>query len=170
MVAILDKQLEEELRGYDKELQKELEKAETERQAQAAERQAAEQNNAGSEESLEEAEGEGSAEAAGEEESNEESGEELAKAGSQEDQPESGGENQQGGSLGGTSDRGLGSRSETPEDIPSGHDDDVVARQLREAAEKEQDPVLREKLWDEYRKYKNQQTTTAEAGNPSIKQ
>ena len=35
-----------------------------------------------------------------------------------------------------------------------GSDDDVVARQLREAAEKEQDPVMKEKLWDEYRKYK----------------
>lgn len=33
-------------------------------------------------------------------------------------------------------------------------DDDVVARQLREAAEKETDPVLKEKLWEEYRKYK----------------
>jgi hypothetical protein len=35
-----------------------------------------------------------------------------------------------------------------------GVDDDIVARQLREAAEKETDPVLKEKLWDEYRKYK----------------
>ncbi len=43
-----------------------------------------------------------------------------------------------------------------PEDIPSGSDDDVVARQIREAAMSEADPVLREKLWDEYRKYKNQ--------------
>ncbi len=42
----------------------------------------------------------------------------------------------------------------TPADIPDGSDDDIVARQLREAAENEQDPELREKLWDEYRKYK----------------
>ena len=42
----------------------------------------------------------------------------------------------------------------TPGDIPSGDDDDVVARQLREAAVREPDPELREKLWDEYRKYK----------------
>ncbi len=41
-----------------------------------------------------------------------------------------------------------------PEGIPSGDDDDVVARQLREAAESESDPVLREKLWEEYRRYK----------------
>jgi|GEM_PF-634930 len=42
-----------------------------------------------------------------------------------------------------------------PADIPDGTDDDVVARQLREAATRELDPELREKLWDEYRKYKN---------------
>ena len=41
-----------------------------------------------------------------------------------------------------------------PEDIPDGNDDDVVARQLREAAMREPDPAVREKLWDEYRKYK----------------
>lgn len=40
-----------------------------------------------------------------------------------------------------------------PEDIPSGRDDDVVARQIREAAMSEPDPDLREALWDEYRRY-----------------
>jgi hypothetical protein len=35
-----------------------------------------------------------------------------------------------------------------------GHDDDIVARQLREAAENETDPELREKLWREYEDYK----------------
>ena len=43
---------------------------------------------------------------------------------------------------------------QAPADIPDGSDDDVVARQLREAAMREPDPDLREKLWDEYRKYK----------------
>lgn len=33
-------------------------------------------------------------------------------------------------------------------------DDDIVARQLKEAAEKETNPDLKEKLWDEYYKYK----------------
>lgn len=33
-------------------------------------------------------------------------------------------------------------------------DDDIVARQLKEAAEKETDPDLKEKLWDEYYRYK----------------
>ena len=45
-------------------------------------------------------------------------------------------------------------RAGTPADIPDGSDDDVVARQLREAAEKETDPELKKKLWEEYRKYK----------------
>lgn len=33
-------------------------------------------------------------------------------------------------------------------------DDDIVARQLKEAAENETNPELKEKLWDEYYKYK----------------
>ncbi|MCH8847190.1 MAG: hypothetical protein IIC11_10750 [Proteobacteria bacterium] len=38
--------------------------------------------------------------------------------------------------------------------IPDGSDDDIVARQIREAAENESDPELQAKLWDEYRAYK----------------
>ena len=44
-------------------------------------------------------------------------------------------------------------RERTPEDIPVLVDDDIIARQLREAALAEEDPVLRERLWEEYRKY-----------------
>jgi hypothetical protein len=33
-------------------------------------------------------------------------------------------------------------------------DDDIVARQLKEAAERETDPELKKRLWEEYRKYK----------------
>ena len=36
-------------------------------------------------------------------------------------------------------------------------DDDIVARQLREAAEGETDPELRKKLWEEYEQYKKNQ-------------
>ena len=50
--------------------------------------------------------------------------------------------------------RQQGGRQGAPADIPDGSDDDVVARQLREAAEKETDPELKKKLWEEYRKYK----------------
>ena len=42
----------------------------------------------------------------------------------------------------------------TPDDIEALIDDDIVAKQLREAALSEEDPELRERLWDEYRKYK----------------
>lgn len=42
--------------------------------------------------------------------------------------------------------------SREAKDLPE--DDDVVARQLREAAEQETDPEVKEKLWEEYRKYK----------------
>ncbi len=41
-----------------------------------------------------------------------------------------------------------------PDDIPDARDDDIIARQLREAAMAETDPELKEKLWDEYRRYK----------------
>jgi len=38
--------------------------------------------------------------------------------------------------------------------LPSGEDDDIIARRLRKAAEAETDPELKEKLWKEYRDYK----------------
>ena len=44
--------------------------------------------------------------------------------------------------------------AQMPDDVPDARDDDIIARQLREAAMLESDPVLREKLWDEYRRYK----------------
>lgn len=43
-----------------------------------------------------------------------------------------------------------------PDDVGDGQGDDIVLRQIRDAAEKEKDPVLREKLWDEYRRIKKQ--------------
>jgi hypothetical protein len=44
--------------------------------------------------------------------------------------------------------------STIPEDIPSPQGDDIVAKQLREAAMAEQDPDLKTKLWEEYKRYK----------------
>lgn len=58
------------------------------------------------------------------------------------------------GSLKGRGDIPTQSRSEVPPDLADATGDDIIARQLREAAMKEQDPELRKKLWDEYRKYK----------------
>ena len=47
-----------------------------------------------------------------------------------------------------------GATAARPPDVGDGSDDDIVARQIRRLAESEPDPALREKLWDEYRKYK----------------
>lgn len=57
--------------------------------------------------------------------------------------------------LGGYGNPTSGPRFPAPADVPDGKDDDVVARQLREAAETEKDPELRARLWEEYRKYKS---------------
>ncbi|MFI5008482.1 MAG: hypothetical protein ACHQKZ_13640 [Solirubrobacterales bacterium] len=54
----------------------------------------------------------------------------------------------EGGGAGGTD------STPVPKDVGDGRDDDVVARQLREAAMKEKDPAVRAKLWQEYRDYK----------------
>ena len=59
-----------------------------------------------------------------------------------------------GGGVGGGGARGGSGPNTVPADIPDGSDDDIVARQLREAAMKETDPELKEKLWQEYRNYK----------------
>jgi len=50
--------------------------------------------------------------------------------------------------------RGSGGNGALPEDIPDANNDDVVAAQIRLAAEIEKDPVKKERLWNEYRKYK----------------
>jgi len=60
----------------------------------------------------------------------------------------------QGGATGGTEAPGGDTSDRVPADIPDAAGDDIVARQLREAAVTEDDPVLRDKLWNEYRKYK----------------
>ena len=59
-----------------------------------------------------------------------------------------------GGATGGGSAGGAGG-ARVPPDVGDGSDDDIIARQLREAAMAEDDPELREKLWDEYREYKS---------------
>jgi hypothetical protein len=59
----------------------------------------------------------------------------------------------QGGGTGAGGTTGSGPR-EIPGDVPDGRDDDIVARQIREAAMKETDPELRAALWEEYRRYK----------------
>ena len=132
-VAILDRQLEESTRDFDGIIYDE-----EQRQREAArERAASEQGSTTAA---------GGSEASGEREPDFGGG--MASAG--------------GGSVGG----GIGGRSgglppdgvkyPPPSDIPDASDDygDGIAEQLREAAMREADPEVREKLWNEYRKYK----------------
>ena len=49
---------------------------------------------------------------------------------------------------------GSGGSGAPPSGYTASRDDDIVARQLREAAEKETDPELKAKLWKEYEEYK----------------
>ena len=103
----------------------------------------------------------------GEDQTTEQSGEEVTKAGSPSADSSERGEPGDKAEETSSGSQGKGSSGTGPKDIPSGDDDDVVARQLREAAEKEQDPELREKLWEEYRNYKKQQTiVNAPPSNP----
>ena len=50
---------------------------------------------------------------------------------------------------------GTGTNGTLPEDIPPAENDDIIAKQFRQAALEETDPVARAKLWNEYRRYKN---------------
>ncbi len=59
-----------------------------------------------------------------------------------------------GGRIEGTDPGAPGPTVAVPPDVGNGSDDDIVARQIRRAAETETNPELREKLWDEYRRYK----------------
>lgn len=76
------------------------------------------------------------------------------------------GGNSTGGGMGGIARAGSAPENPAiyapPGDIPEGDDDDVVARQLREAAMREPNPEIREKLWNEYRKYKGLDIPEAE--------
>jgi hypothetical protein len=56
----------------------------------------------------------------------------------------------------GEDDQGSGDIIPIPDDVGDGRQDDIVLRQIREAAMNEKDPVLRERLWDEYRRIRDQ--------------
>jgi hypothetical protein len=59
------------------------------------------------------------------------------------------------GAVGGGDADGPRRDPRVPPDVGDGSDDDIIARQLREAATAEDDPELRARLWDEYRAYKD---------------
>jgi hypothetical protein len=103
--------------------------------------------------------GEAGAAEAGEGSGEEQGGIQTAKGGQQEGgtTPE-GGTAQSGtttpqGGLGGSKGEGGGQGQATAGQTQV-YDDDIVARQLREAAERETDPELKKKLWKEYEDYK----------------
>ena len=70
---------------------------------------------------------------------------------------ESSAESSGGGAGNGGPGGASGAASPLPDDIGDGQGDNIVERQIREAAMRESDPVLREKLWDEYRRVKGQE-------------
>ncbi len=88
-------------------------------------------------------EAQGGTEDTGEGEMRSEEGTEAQEAAAESGESESKGE-----------DKGQTVRQKRP--THDGHDDDIVARQLREAAENETDPELKAKLWKEYEEYKRE--------------
>lgn len=129
-VAALDNKLEDELSKFDKQMTEETRRLAE--QGEAAEQAASSSTGGGS---------------TGGSTAGETAGAEGRTGGNEETGGDSGGE--VGGSGAGTTKSGR-----VPPDVGDGSDDDIVARQLREAAMEEDDPELREKLWEEYRKYK----------------
>ncbi len=165
-----EQELERSLQEFDEKILRELEETQQQRQENARQKAAlrsdAELDAEGEDNGDGEGEGQSEQSAEGEGEAGSESGNETASSTGQqgseaEDELESA--QQSGTAAGATQSAGnageeASSTTQTAE-IPSGDDDDVVARQLREAAEAETDPEVKEKLWEEYRKYKNQQST-----------
>jgi len=82
-----------------------------------------------------------------------EASEETETQGAEKTQAEQGSEGSQTASTEASRQAGEGSSTEK-QGRASYEDDDIVARQLREAAENETDPELKEKLWKEYEDYK----------------
>ena len=72
-------------------------------------------------------------------------------------QPSAGGERAQGvkSELATLNTTSTASNGQVPKDIPPADHDSIIARQLREAAMEETDPVKQAELWNEYRKHKN---------------
>jgi hypothetical protein len=150
-LAELDASLASELAEFDEKLLVEQQQVRT-RAARASESGGADGGQAGGEGSSKNGEGGGDAGpgAGGEDSGAEEAGRDRdARSGEASSTADGRGA---GGDM--KTERSAGGASAPPEDIPDGSDDDVVARQLREAAQKERDPELKRRLWDEYRRYK----------------
>lgn len=57
--------------------------------------------------------------------------------------------------TGQTTDRTTLPNGKAPQDIPPAGNDNIIAKQFRQAALDEKDLVIKAKLWNEYRRYKN---------------
>jgi hypothetical protein len=147
--AALDEELARSLAEFDGELLREQELLEKERREEAS-AAAAEEAASGAESGGYSGAGEYADTAIADVEAGAE-GEELGGAAEQSEQQEVA--EQEGEASGGSAGGGGGGR--VPSDVGDGSDDDIIARQLREAAMTEDDPELREKLWEEYRDYKS---------------
>lgn len=151
-VTALDRELNESLAAFDEMLLSEMESiraSSDDKMRSLAEEAAAasrriQEKSAGSDESS--AEASGRQEAEGSDEAKETGGE------SQEQQDAGSGDDRRDRSEAGMTQSSSSSERRSQE--ASGQDDDIVARQLREAAEKETDPELKAKLWKEYEAYK----------------
>ena len=169
-----EQELERSLQEFDEKILRELEETQQQRQENARQKAALRSDSELEAEGESEGEGESESQQSAEGEGNEgsEGGKETASTSGQQtsggsDEAPAGQEtaNTTEQKESGTQER-EGSASTQTATIPTGDDDDVIARQLREAAEAETDPEVKEKLWEEYRKYKNQQDSSTATAQP----
>jgi hypothetical protein len=161
-LAALDRELNESLQAFDEMLLKEMERIKTASASRMTglAREAAEAAKK-IEEDLQDS---SSAKGSGQEEEAGKPGESRTEPRSDETAREKG--RQEGGfESGGTGAGDESTRASKTGERESEQDDDIVARQLREAAEKETDPELKEKLWKEYEAYKASRRKTQERTN-----
>ena len=159
-----EQDLERSLQEFDEKLLRELEQAQQERQ-ESARQKAAVRSDAELEAEAEtesDAGDDASGESAGDtEESSKTAGSDGQEGSSEEKLPEQTETTNSADLVESSSPIEEGTATAPKVTTPDGDDNDVIARQLREAAEAETDPKVKEKLWAEYRKYKNQQSPSA---------
>jgi len=160
-----EQDLESSLQEFDEKLLRELEQAQQERQESARQKAVIRSDAELEAEADSEDEGESEASASGKGDENSEESNKTTSSDGQESSDDalseqSGAANSSDQNESSSRER-EGSASTQESNVPTGDDDDIIARQLREAAEAETDPEIKEKLWTEYRKYKNQQGTSA---------
>jgi hypothetical protein len=149
-IYVLDSQLSSSLSEFDEKMRKEMEALSNSRRSTSTSGDSSgAAGGMGGTASGDEADGQGES-ASGSTQGEREKGTRQASGSDSGESSESGGETGEATNRTGPGRTGGGLRPK----IPDGSDGDIVARQLREAAEAETDPVLKEKLWQEYSNYK----------------